>query len=148
MKPSNGAGDDCGCSSADVASERVLCCVERDGRRCLLDSCVAAVMEPTFDVRRSCAGQSHGSVNWSESCVGERNASLRSLRVAARASIIIAVYGVLNVIKGTRTGGRYATRRNGNEVALVKLCWRRDSALSNVALESLEAKCSTSSLLH
>ena len=63
MKPSKGADEGCGCSSADVASERVLCRVDRDGLRCRLESCVAAVMEPTFDVCRSCAGQSHGSVN-------------------------------------------------------------------------------------
>lgn len=46
--------------------------------------------------------------------MGERNASLRSFRVAARASIMAAVYGVLNVIRETRTSSRNAMRRNGN----------------------------------
>lgn len=63
MKPSKGAGEDCGCSSADVASERVLCRDDRDGLRCLLESCVAAVIDLTFEVCRSCAGHSHGNVN-------------------------------------------------------------------------------------
>lgn len=63
MRPSKGAEEGRGCSSADVASERVLCRVDRDGLRCRLESWVTAVMEPTFDVCRSCAGQSHGSVN-------------------------------------------------------------------------------------
>ena len=76
--------------------------------------------------------------------MGARKASLRSFRVAARASIMFAVYGVLNVIKETRTRGRNATRRNRNEVALVKVGVRRNSALS-MSLVVLEAKCSTSS---
>ena len=63
MKPSKGADEGCGCNPADVASDRVLCRDDRDDLRCLLESCVLAVIDLTFDVRRICAGHSHGNVN-------------------------------------------------------------------------------------
>jgi hypothetical protein len=63
MKPSRRVDEGFGCSSADVASERVSCRDDSDGLRCRLESCVVVVMGGTFDVRRSWAGQCHGSDN-------------------------------------------------------------------------------------
>jgi hypothetical protein len=88
-----GSDEGGGCSSAAVASERVSCREDSDGRRCrrsLFESCVfVAPIEGTCElVLRESAGQSHGSVNWSERVVGVLKASLRSFRPAARASIL------------------------------------------------------------
>lgn len=93
-KELKGIDDGAGCSSAVVASDRVSCRGGSDGLRGRLASCVlVADMKGALEVLRDRAGQSHGSVNWSESVVGDLKASLRSFRPAARASISKIVYG-------------------------------------------------------
>jgi hypothetical protein len=92
VKGLKGSDEGGGCSSAAVARERVSCREDSEDRRCrrgLFESCVfVAAIEGKFELfRRESAGQSHGSVNWSESVVGVLKASLRSFRPAARASI-------------------------------------------------------------
>jgi hypothetical protein len=47
-----------------------------------------AATEGVCAFARDSAGHSHGKVSWSESVVGVLNASLRSLRPAARVSIM------------------------------------------------------------
>jgi hypothetical protein len=113
MKPSSECG--VGGSSAVVTSERVRVlvrvpswsCVESDGRRCSRRAscvwgdvglgvwCVAGVLlegEGDCERCRSCTLQSRGSVDGSVNVSARRvgaKASLRSFRVAARASIMV-----------------------------------------------------------
>ena len=83
-----------GCAWAPVASERVSFRGESDGLCCCVESCVrVGFVEGTWERLLSNAGQSHGSVNWSESVVGVVKPLLRSFRPAARASISRKVYG-------------------------------------------------------
>lgn len=92
MKLSKGIGKDEGCISAAVARARVSCRGDGErGDRCLLESCEAGAMGRKVAAHRICAGQSHGSVNCSHNCVGDRKASRRSFRRAARASILVRI---------------------------------------------------------
>jgi len=97
IKPWKGDASDEGCSSAAVASERV---VRRDAscgdglRACVRVRVCVCVYVPSVRLgscdraaTATATGHSHGSVN----CSCARRASLRSFRCAARASIVEGV---------------------------------------------------------
>lgn len=97
-RPSKATAGVCACwTSACVARERVSCRGDsapcRGRRASGVVVVVVVVAGPTLAAHRICAGQSQGSVNCSASCVGDRKASLRSFRRAARASMLLQVEG-------------------------------------------------------
>jgi hypothetical protein len=72
-----------------VASERVISWRGEGAEGSFCFRVASWVVVPTLAAHLICAGQSHGSVNCAESLrSGEGNASLRSFRRAARASIV------------------------------------------------------------
>jgi hypothetical protein len=72
-----------------VASERVVSWRGEGAQGSFCFRVASWVVVPTLAAHRICAGQSHGSANCAESLrSGEGNASLRSFRRAARASIV------------------------------------------------------------
>lgn len=107
MKPLK--GDDefgGGCRSVVVASDRVSCRGNTDvGGRCVrLESCDRVVSELMCELLRSCAGHSHGGVNWVDDCACDERASLQIFRLANR-GIIMKSRGIK---RDKEEGKRYA----------------------------------------
>ena len=119
-----------GCSSADVARERVSCRMDSEEGRCRcrrLESCVFVEdAEGAYEVLRDNAGQSHGNVNWSERVVGVLKAFLRSFRPAARESIFLRASGPVQSLWGV---SNEQTKRNKS-----KTCKRQKTTRGNRAV--------------
>lgn len=76
-----------------------------------LESCVFVEdAEGAYEVLRDNAGQSHGSVNWSERVVGVLKAFLRSFRPAARESIFLRASGPVQSLWGYQTNKQRETK--------------------------------------
>ena len=115
---SNGVDrDDADRTSAAVAMERVSRREHGDvggDVRAFRVSLSVAVMG-VLAVHRIWAGHSHGSVNCSDNCVGDRNAVLRSFRRAACASIMMQNYVRWVYIKRVvPREGKEETKRSSN----------------------------------